>query len=844
MPYVPIEWLREHVDVPAGTTAEELAAALVAVGLEEEEIHPPAVSGPLVVGKVLTCDKETHKNGKTVNYCRVDVGAHNDAPGTGKEPSELESRGIICGAHNFGVGDYVVVSLPGTTLPGGFEIGARKTYGHWSDGMICSDRELGLGEDHDGIIVLNERFDDIPAPGSSALELLGLGGELLEINVTPDRGYCFSMRGVAREYAHSTGAAFTDPALQIAAPDATADGYEVRIEDDAPIHGNVGCDRFVTRIVRGVDPTKPSPKWMQDRLTAAGMRPISLAVDITNYVMLDLGQPLHAYDLDKMNGPIVVRRAKAGESFETLDDVTRKLDPEDLLITDSEGQRVLGLAGVMGGADTEVSETTTDLLIEAAHFDQVSVARTARRHKIPSEAAKRFERGVDPTLPPVAAQRVVDLLVEYGGGTADSAVFDLDNTPAREPISFDPAQVAGLAGLDVSEDTIASVLEDIGCSIERGERWQVTPAPWRPDIAGGADLVEEVARIVGYDEIPSIVPTAPVGSGLSGNQSSRRAISRALAEHGLVEVLTFPFTGADRLGLAEDDVRNNRLKLANPLADDAPYLRTTLLSTLLEAAVRNVSRGLERVAIMELGNVVLPKSTGESPLPAVGQRPSDADLEAIADVVPNQPWHVAGVLSGPVSEGVALGAERSYDWADAIEFTTIIGSTVGVELEIVKATYQPYHPGRCAELRAGAEVIGHAGELHPEVCSELGLPARTCAFELDVDALLAAVPEGAHQVAHVSTYPPAKEDFAFVVKDSITAAEVEQVVRQAAKELAEQVRTFDIYRGAGIPEGHYSIAVALRIRAQDRTLSAEDINAVRNRVIKSAKARIGAELRA
>ncbi|OKL53498.1 phenylalanine--tRNA ligase subunit beta [Bowdeniella nasicola] len=844
MPYVPIEWLREHVDVPAGTSAEELAAALVAVGLEEEEIHPPSVSGPLVVGKVLTCDKETHKNGKTVNYCRVDVGEHNDAPGTGKEPSELASRDIICGAHNFGVGDYVVVSLPGTTLPGGFEIGARKTYGHWSDGMICSDKELGLGEDHDGIIVLNERFDDIPAPGTSALELLGLGGELLEINVTPDRGYCFSMRGVAREYAHSTGAAFTDPALQITAPETTAEGYEVRVQDDAPIHGAVGCDRFVTRIVRGVDPTKPSPKWMQDRLIAAGMRPISLAVDITNYVMLDLGQPLHAYDLDKMNGPIVVRRAKAGESFETLDDITRKLNPEDLLITDSEGQRVLGLAGVMGGADTEVSETTTDLLIEAAHFDQVSVARTARRHKIPSEAAKRFERGVDPTLPPVAAQRVVDLLVEFGGGTADSAVFDLNNTTAPKPISFDPAQVAGLAGLELNDDRIAQVLEDIGCTVERGEHWQVTPATWRPDLTGGADLVEEVARIVGYDEIPSIVPTAPVGSGLSGKQSARRAIARALAEHGLVEVLTFPFTGADRLGLTEDDLRNNRLKLANPLADDAPYLRNTLLSTLLEAAVRNVSRGLERVAIMELGAVVIPKDKGETPLPAVGERPSDADLNAIAAVVPHQPWHVAGVLSGPVSEGAALGAERSYDWADSIEFATIIGSTVGVELEIVKATYQPYHPGRCAELRAGGEVIGHAGELHPEVCSELGLPARTCAFELDVDALLAAVPEGAHQVAHVSTYPPAKEDFAFVVKDSVTAVEVEQVVRQAAKELAEQVRTFDIYRGAGIPEGHYSIAVALRIRAQDRTLSAEDINAVRNRVIKSAKARIGAELRA
>ncbi|MDU0348160.1 phenylalanine--tRNA ligase subunit beta, partial [Actinomyces sp. MRS3W] len=387
MPYVPIEWLREHVDVPAGTTAAELAADLVKVGLEEERIVPPAVTGPLVVGRVLTRDAKEQSNGKLINYCRVDVGAYNDAPGTGKEPSDLPSRGIVCGAHNFDVGDTVVVCLPGAVLPGDFAISARKTYGHVSDGMICSERELGIGDDHSGIIVLDRWLaahgranEEIPAPGTDAIGILGLGEEVLEINITPDRGYCFSMRGVAREYSHATGAAFTDPAdatnpelFPNGVTAAGEGGFPVHFAaDTAPIHDRPGVDRYVARVVRGIDPNAASPKWMQDRLTAAGMRPISLAVDVTNYVMLDLGQPLHAFDANKLSGPIVVRRAKAGETLTFLDEVTRTLDAEDLLICDSpagEGSRPLVLAGVFGGAETEIDATTTDVLIEAAHFD-------------------------------------------------------------------------------------------------------------------------------------------------------------------------------------------------------------------------------------------------------------------------------------------------------------------------------------------------------------------------------------------------------------------------------------------------------------------------------------------
>lgn len=310
MPLIPLSWLGEHVELPAGLTAEQLAADLVRVGLEEEEVHGAAVTGPLVVGRVLSLVKEPQKNGKVVNWCQVDVGAHNTLDDDGQP---TVPRGIICGAHNFVEGDLVVAALPGTVLPGPFPIAARKTYGHVSDGMICSTSELGLGEGGDGIIVLDPVVHPDVEPGTDAVALLGLGDEVLEINVTPDRGYCFSMRGVAREYAHSTGAAFSDPGLATGElPAATADGFEVVVEDDAPVHGVPGCDRFVTRVVRGIDPTAPSPAWMQRRLTQAGMRPISLAVDVTNYVMLDLGQPLHAYDLSTLVAPVVVRRATAG----------------------------------------------------------------------------------------------------------------------------------------------------------------------------------------------------------------------------------------------------------------------------------------------------------------------------------------------------------------------------------------------------------------------------------------------------------------------------------------------------------------------------------------------------
>ncbi len=855
MPLVPIEWLGSHVELPAGLTPEGLAAALVRVGLEEETIHAADVAGPVVVGRVLTRQAEEHKNGKVVNYCRVDVGQHNDAPGTGKEPSDLPSRGIVCGAHNFDVGDYVVVSLPGAVLPGGFAISARKTYGHLSDGMICSMRELGLGEDHDGIIVLAaagdaEAASGLPAVGEDALAHLGLGERTLEINVTPDRGYCFSMRGIAREYHHSTGAPFADPglpeSLDAPIPSPTPDGFPVEVRDGSPIHGNVGCDRFVTRVVRGIDPTAESPKWLRDRLTAAGMRPISLAVDATNYVMLDLGQPLHAYDLGRLRGPIVVRRARAGERHTTLDGVERTLDAEDLLITDSGAERVLGIAGVMGGADTEITEATVDVLVEAAHFDPVSIARSARRHKLPSEASKRFERGVDPELPPVAAQRVVDLLVEYGGGSAGEA-SDLSDVRPVPPIDFSASEVARLTGLDVADERIAAILADIGCAVEgAGDAWRVTPPTWRFDLTGPAHLVEEVARLVGYDEIPTALPQAPAGRGLTAVQRQRRDLARALAEQGWVQVLSSPFVGAgsfDAQGIPGDDPRRLVLRLSNPLQEEAPYMRTCLLDSLLETVRLNVARANPAVGVFETGLVTRPEGIRPAPPARVGRRPSDAELDGLAAALAAQPLHVAGVACGPMAPVDYGFAPPAWDWRDAVEAVETAARTVGARTTRRAAERAPWHPGRCAQIFAEGAAIGWAGELAPAVCAAFDLPARSVAFEFDADALCAAARPGGFDVRPILTPPAAKEDIALVVDADVTAGELEDVVREAAGPLLEDLRLFDVYTGEQVAEGRKSLAFALRLRGE-ATLTAEETARVRKRVLKAARKAFGAELRA
>lgn len=842
---IPLSWLREFAQVPAGATAEDVMAELVKVGFEEEAVHRPtdALRGPIVVGQVLSLVKEPQTNGKTINWCQVRVvpeGREQTLTGKGIDPSGVQ--GIICGAHNFVEGDKVVVTLPGAVLPGDFHISARKTYGHLSAGMIASVRELGIGEDHDGILVLS-RIGLDPEIGTDAMDLLGLYDEAAEINVTPDRGYAFSIRGVAREYAHATGTVFTDPASKVTAPASLAGGYGVKINDDAPIYGKPGCDRFVARTVRGVDATRPTPPWMTSRLRLAGIRSISLPVDISNYVMLELGQPLHFYDQDRLSGDIVVRRAVAGEKLTTLDGKERQLDVEDLLITDDSGP--IGIAGVMGGASTEVSDTTSTVLIEAAHFEEVSIARSRRRHKLPSEASKRFERGVDWQVANIAAQRAADLLVELAGGTADEAGTDVGTAPDAVSIALPAAFPAERIGIDFTEEQIVTSLEDLGAVVEKADGgWTVSAPSWRSDLETKEDLSEEIARLVGYDKIPATLPVAPPGRGLTRVQQQRRRLIQALADAGLTEVLAYPFVSKaanDTFGVPEAGAPRSAVKLANPISEEHGYLRTSVLPGLIEVAKRNHSRGFRDLALFEAGLVFLPGGTvGTASIPPLGVKPSDEVLDALYDGVPDQPLHVAAVLTGHDSPAAAGHTPRVWDWADALDIARLAGDVLGVDIVVGQGHHQAFHPGRAAQLslRSG-EVVGYAGELHPKLLAASDMPARSVALEINADALFRAAAD-VIVARHISTFPVATQDVALVVPQEIPADHVLAALREGAGELLEDVALFDVYAGKGIEDGKKSLAFGLRFRANDRTLTADEASAAREGAVALAAERFGA----
>ncbi|GAA2560888.1 phenylalanine--tRNA ligase subunit beta [Streptomyces levis] len=834
---VPLSWLREYVDLPATETGRDAQAKLISAGLEVETVERLGadLKGPLVVGQVLTIEELTEFK-KPIRFCTVDVGQAN---GTG-EPQE-----IVCGARNFAVGDKVVVALPGSVLPGDFQIAERKTYGKMSRGMICSSDELNMGDDGTkGIIVLPPETE----VGKDAVELLELVDEVLDIAVTPDRGYCLSIRGVARETAIAYGLPLRDPAL-IDVPGPNAYGYPVRISDPT------GCDRFTARTVTGLSAEARSPIWLQRRLQKVGMRPISLAVDVTNYVMMELGQPLHAYDRGLVQGTIGVRRAEPGEKLTTLDGVERTLDAEDLVITDDRGP--IGLAGVMGGANTEIADhddvenATADVVIEAAHFDAVSIARTARRHKLSSEASRRFERGVDPQAAAAAAQRTVDLLVLLAGGTAEAGVTEVLAPTAPRTITIPADHPDKVAGVAYGRETVVRRLQEIGCDVYGQDELLVTVPSWRPDLTDPNDLAEEVIRLEGYENLPSTLPKPPAGLGLTDRQRLHRRVGRALAGAGYVEALNYPFIGEpvfDQLALDKDDPARRVVKLSNPLSDEEPALRTTLLPGLLAALRRNDGRGSHDLALFETGLVFRPREEQRiaAVLP-VDRRPTDEELAELNAALPEQPRHVAVVLAGAREQAGWWGKGRPADWADAVEAARSVAREAGAELIIRKGQYGPWHPGRCAELAVtvdGAErVVGHAGELHPRVVKALGLPARTCAMELDLDAVESAG-DATVSAPRISTFPVATQDVALVVDAFVPAADVEAALRDGAGELLESIRLFDVYENAEqLGEGRKSLAYALRFRAADRTLTVDEASAARDAAVALAGERVGAELR-
>ncbi|MEU8251706.1 phenylalanine--tRNA ligase subunit beta [Nonomuraea sp. NPDC048916] len=847
---VPLSWLREYADLPA-VTAHEVADKLTAAGLKLESItsHGHDVKN-VVVGEVLEVEELTGFK-KPIRHCKVEVG-------------EATPREIVCGATNFAAGDRVPVVLPGGVLPGGFEVGARKTYGRMSEGMICSERELGLSDDHHGIMVLPA---DTPI-GADVVELLGLRDDVIELEITPDIGYALSIRGVAREAATAFGVPFHDPA-GIELPEATEPSWPASIGDQT------ACDRFVLREVRGFDPAAQSPLWMRVRLTRAGMRPVSLAVDITNYLMLELGQPLHAFDRAKLTGEIVVRRARPGETLETLDHVVRELDPDDILITDQSGP--ISMAGTMGGLQTEISEASTDIVIEAAHFSATGISRESRRHNLVSEASKRFERGVDRELPLAASWRAVRLLAELGGATVQPGVThaEADVRPAR--IAIPASHPGDVAGVTYSKETVVHRLEQVGCTVTDGsdpavrtggvdptgvvtggelaaklavtgdDMITVTPPSWRPDLTDPNDLAEEVIRLEGYESLPSILPKAPAGAGLTEGQRLRRRVGRALAAAGYVEVLAYPFISEadfDSLQLPADDARRRAMRLANPLAEDEPLMRTTLLPGLLKTLVRNVGRGFSDVALFESGAVYRPREGAPRTAPVLGveREPTGDELASVEAALPDQPHRVAVVLAGEFDRSGWWGQGRQECWADAVRAAQLVAAEAGVELSVTADQHEPWHPGRCAALYSGDTLVGHAGELHPRVIEAYGLPPRTSAMELELSRIERVLP-GPVEAPRVSAYPVATQDVALIVPDFTPVADVEAALRDGAGELLESIRLFDVYTGEQVGEGNKSLAYTLRFRAADRTLTAEETTAARDAAVALAADRVGAHLR-
>lgn len=819
-------------------SSEELDSGFVRVGFETEGYEAlPETTGPLVIGQVVEIEELTQFK-KPIRYCQVNVGQAN---GTG------ELQGIICGARNFRLNDYVVVSLPGAELPGGFKIAARETYDHISNGMMCSAAELGFGPKADGIIVLGDEVAD--KVGQDARPIIGLADTVFDVNITPDRGYALSARGLSREIASAFDLTFRDVAQDpsVAGVDTTAVPEAQGTLIDVDLRDETKAQRFGLRKVSNIDPAARTPFWMERELMLSGQRSVNVATDVTNYVMLLLGAPMHAFDANVVSGDLVVRNAEEGEKFETLDHVTRELSAGDVVICDDNG--IQSLAGVMGGTTSEVSDATTDVYFESAIWDPITVARTSRRHKLSSEASRRFERGVDPAIVEIALDVACALLQQIAGGTIEAGRTLVGDIAKREPITLRTTKPSEYAGVEYSRETVVARLEEVGCSvIDNGETLEVTPATWRTDIGMDVDLIEEILRLEGLEDIPTVLPTPAGGRGLTSAQKRRRAIGHGLAYAGYAEVLPSPFIANDTFdtwGLDKDDARRRTVAVQNPLEADKAALSTTLLPNMLEAIARNVARGRHDLALFGLQQVAF-KRAEASPMPSVESRPSDEVVAELLDTLPEQPLHVATVATGNIEHEGPWGAGRAYSYADAIESARQVARAAGVDVTVKAAEQLPWHPGRCAAIVVAGQdgeenIVGYAGELHPQVLEALELPARTCAMELDVTALSL---DEKFPAPVLSSFPALHQDIALVVDEETPAEQVRLVVEEGAGELLESVELFDVFRGEQLGEGKKSLAFQLLFRAGDRTLTDDEVNEHRLAAAELAKQRLGAEMRA
>jgi phenylalanyl-tRNA synthetase beta chain len=800
---VPLSWLADHVDVDV--SAADLAERLTFAGIEVETIHRVGEElAGILTARVL--EIEQHPDADRLVLVRIDAGG--------------EDRWVVCGVRNFAPGDVVPWAAPGAKLPGGIEVGRREVRGQWSDGMLASARELGVFDDHSGILVLPP---DTPV-GADLVGEVGLRDTVLDVKTAPNRGDVLSMRGIAREVAMLLGTELKPLDLTVLEAGPPAAGLASVAVEDAE-----GCPLYAARVVEGLDAARPAPLWMARRLYLYGMRPLGAVVDVTNYLLLDQGQPLHAFDLDRVPGRrIVVRRAREGETLRTLDGRDRRLTAEDTLITS--GEQALALAGIMGGEDSEVRQDTTRVLIESAHFPPATVRRTMRRLGMSTEGGQRWARGVDPDGAEPVCDQAARLMASLAGGTVAAGRLRAGPGVGERPaIRLDWARSAVRLGAPADPGFAAGHLRAVGCRTEVPDDRTVVAVPpsWRFDLELWADLEEEVARRWGYDQIPATLPGA-TGGRLTDEQRLRRQARQALAGMGVTEAQTYPFSSQaalDRLGLDPDDPRRRALRLANPLSEEAPELRTTMLPGLAEVARRNLARGLPGVAVYELGAVFLPD--GDDP-----------------DGLPAEPLTLGLLLSGQRPAGRFDDPTPPFDFADVKGVVEGLVAALGVEGVGYRAEGpMPYHPGRCAAVLVGQRPVGLLGQLHPRVAAALELPAASFAAELEVAPLLAAVPR-MRPAPTPSPYPELSFDVAFLVPPGVAAGDLEAVLREAAGELLTRLTLFDAYEGPPLPPGHRNLAYRVALQAADRTLTDRDGTAVRDRMAAAARERLQATLRA
>jgi phenylalanyl-tRNA synthetase beta chain len=792
---VPLGWLNEYVAVEVPVA--ELVRLLNFSGTKVEAVHQ---SGSAIAGVVTAEVVAIVAHPNADNLTLVDVRVDDDG-----------TERVVCGAKNFAVGDLVPYARVGAHLPE-MVISERKIRGEVSRGMLCSGRELGVGKDHSGILVLPP---DAPL-GEDVSRALGLDETILELELTPNRPDCMGMIGIAREVSALTGAKMVMPDADVA-PGAVASPVSVDIRDAD------GCPRYVARYIEGVS-VAPSPGWISSRLLAAGVRSVSNVVDVTNYVMLEMGQPLHPFDAENVTSrAVVVRRADPGEAMTTLDGVDRRLDANDLVIADPE--RSLALAGIMGGADSEVSAQTSAVILEAAYFDPASIARTSRRHQLRSEASARFERGMDPEVLPLAAARAVKLLTEVAGGAAAPEVIDVYPAPVVRPrITLRPARTDALLGIHVDPDSQASVLGSVGFMVTtRAGELDVEPPSYRPDVRREVDLIEEVARLEGLDKLPSTLPPGKIG-GLDPAQRADRSIRRTLAALGVHEVWTTSFMSArdlDALRLPQDHSLRNTVEVSNPMSEEERLLRTSLLPGLLGAARHNLARASGGAALFEVANVYQPR--GES--------------------LPREPVMLGGVFSGIRQlQGWNSPAQEWDFFAVKGVMAELFESMRIPPLVFEREPQLPFHPSRAARLSLGDVTIGSMGELHPEVCQAVDVPARTVVVEIALEPVLATLP-GRPAATTLAKFPAILIDLAVVVDEDAESGRIEDVIRDAGKPETTAVRLFDVYTGPQVPEGKKSLAFALQLQVPDRTLTEHDSSQVSERILKILEERFGARLR-